>query len=416
MDPTRYLLAYLLTVLLAVSEALPLALAALVGAVLMAVFGIADGVITYHEALGFIDLDLIILLIGVMIVVEVVDRAGTFRYLSFKVVSSTIERPRRLFVTMSLLSAITSLFLSDEAAILLTTAIIGSLSKLGGFDPLPFAIASAVMVNLGGTGTLIGSVVNMAVGLRAGFNFVEFASYILPCEFMLYAVTIAFLYAKYRAHLRPAARAEFEVEVDKREVLKGGLHLTLLLASLISAGLVDLPASGVALAVALIALATSGLETAEVFRRLDWDTIFFAGAFTVIIEVLKEVDAFRGFAELTMQVAGGSLVIATLFLLLVSTTIGLFVPNVVTALSFIPIIEALPFAWKEPLWTSLVLGSNLSGVGLPISSFVIVMTLGALRREGYDVNPWSITKVGIPITAVWFGFSAIYLLLRFGLL
>jgi Na+/H+ antiporter NhaD/arsenite permease-like protein len=80
------------------------------------------------------------------------------------------------------------------------------------------------------------------------------------------------------------------------------------------------------------------------------------------------------------------------------------------------VVEALPFADKRALWSALVLGANLGGVGLPVSSFVIVMTIGALRREGYEIDPWAVTRVGIPVTVAWLAFSAIYLLTRFSLI
>jgi len=144
--------------------------------------------------------------------------------------------------------------------------------------------------------------------------------------------------------------------------------------------------------------------------------VFFTAAFTVIIGVLERVEALKGLALWLQEAAGGSLALATLLVLLVSGAASLLLPNLIVALSLIPVVEALPFADKRALWSALVLGANLGGVGLPVSSFVIVMTVGALRREGYEIDPWAVTRVGIPVTAAWLGFSAIYLLTRFGLI
>jgi len=417
MDPAKYLLGYALVVLLAVSEAFPMSLSALIGAALLVAFGVSDGVVSFGEALSFVDLELLALLVGVMIVVEVVDRCGTFRYLALKVVRKALRKPALLLVATGLLSALTSLLLSDEAALLLIVAILLSLGKAGGLDPIPFAVSSAIMVNLGGTGTLVGSVPNMAIGIRAGFSFPEFASYLLPCEFALYGVTLALLYAYYRGKLRPSGRElELEeIEVSMAGVAKGAFLLSLMLSLLIAAGIADVPASAAALASAVVALALSGFDTLSVFQRLDWDTVFFTAAFTVIIGVLERVEALNGLALWLQEAAGGSLPLASIIVLLVSCVASLLLPNLIVALSFIPVIEDLPFANKRPLWSALVLGANFGGVGLPVSSFVIVMTIGALRREGYVIDPWSITRVGIPMTAAWIAFSAIYLLIRFGL-
>jgi Na+/H+ antiporter NhaD/arsenite permease-like protein len=416
-DPTKYLLGYLLVVLLAVSEAFPMSLSAMVGAALLVAFGVSDGIFSFSEALSFIDLELLSLLVGVMIVVEVVDRCGTFRYLALKVVRRVLKRPVLLLVVAGLMSALTSLLLSDEAALLLIVAILLSLGKAGALDPVPFAVSSAIMVNLGGTGTLVGSVPNMAIGIRAGFSFAEFASYLLPCEFALYGVTLALLYLYYRGKLQSSGgEAELEeIEVSRVDVAKGAFLLSLMLALLIAAGIADFPASAAALASAVVALALAGFDTLEVFQRLDWDTVFFTAAFTVIIGVLERVEALKGLALWLQGAAGGSLALASLLVLLVSGVASLLLPNLIVALSLIPVVEALPFADKRALWSALVLGANLGGVGLPVSSFVIVMTIGALRREGYEIDPWAVTRVGIPVTAVWLGFSAIYLLTRFGL-
>jgi Na+/H+ antiporter NhaD/arsenite permease-like protein len=417
-DPTKYLLSYLLVVLLVVSEAAPFSVSAMVGVALLVAFGVSDGILSFSEALSFIDLELLSLLLGVMIVVEVVDRCGTFRYLALKVVRRVLKRPVLFLVVAGLVSALTSLLLSDEAALLLIVAILLSLGKAGALDPVPFAVSSAIMVNLGGTGTLVGSVPNMAVGIRAGFDFTEFASYLLPCEFALYGVTLAFLYLYYRGKLQSGGGEAVleEIEVSRVDVAKGAFLLSLMLALLIAAGIADFPVSAAALASAVVALALAGFGTLEVFQRLDWDRVFFTAAFTVIIEVLKRVEALKGLVLWLQGAAGGSLALATLLVLFVSGAISLLLPNLIVALSFIPVVEALPFADKRALWSALVLGANLGGVGLPVSSFVTVMTIGALRREGYKIDPWAVTRVGIPVTAIWLGFSAIYLLTRFSLI
>lgn len=418
MDPTKYLLGYLLVVLLVVSEALPMSLSAMVGAALLVAFGMSDGILSFSEALSSIDLELLALLVGVMIVVEVVDRCGTFRYLALKVMRRVLKRPDLLLVVMSLVTAFTSLMLSDEAALLLILAILLSLGKAGALDPVPFAVSSAIMANLGGVGILVGSVPNIAIGIRAGFSFAEFASYLLPCEFALYGVTVALLYLYYRGKLQPSGgEAELEeIEVSRVDVAKGAFLLSLMLSLLVAAGIADFPASAAALASAVVALALAGFDTLEVFQRLDWDTVFSAAALTVIIGVLERVEALKGLALWLQGAAGGSLALASLLVLLISGAISLLLPNLIVALSFIPVIEALPFADKRALWSALVLGASLGGVGLPVSSFVIVMTIGALRREGYRIDPWAVTRVGIPVTAAWLGFAAIYLLTRFGLI
>lgn len=114
---------------------------------------------------------------GVMITVETMGRSGLFRILGLYAVKLSGGSPSRLFVMLSVISAATSLFFSDAAAVLILSATALAISRELGYDPTPFVAASALMINLGGTGILIGSV----IGLNAGFDFVEFAAYLLPC-------------------------------------------------------------------------------------------------------------------------------------------------------------------------------------------------------------------------------------------
>jgi len=75
-----FVLIYILTILLAASEVVPMSVAALIGALLTGWFGLQYGVFTYNEAIGFVDMKLIGLIVGTMIVVEVAERSGLFRF------------------------------------------------------------------------------------------------------------------------------------------------------------------------------------------------------------------------------------------------------------------------------------------------------------------------------------------------
>lgn len=53
------ILVYALTLLLSATEIVPISVAALIGALLTAWFGLSNGLFTYEEALGFVDMRLI---------------------------------------------------------------------------------------------------------------------------------------------------------------------------------------------------------------------------------------------------------------------------------------------------------------------------------------------------------------------
>lgn len=66
---------------------------------------------------------------------------------------------------------------------------------------MPYFLSAAIMINLGGTSTLIGSVSNMIIGIQAGLGFNDFIVYLTPAEILLWLLTILALYYFFRSRL-----------------------------------------------------------------------------------------------------------------------------------------------------------------------------------------------------------------------
>lgn len=203
MEPTTvtFVLIFLLTVLLSTTEIVPMSVAALIGALLTAWFGLQYGVFTYNQALEFIDMRLLGLILGTMIVVEVADKSGLFRFGALYAVKLSGGNPGRLFASICVISAAVSLFLSDSTAMLLMAAATVTITKLLKYDPVPYFLSAAIMINLGGTSTLIGSTSNMIIGIGTGISFTEFISYLAICEVALWGLTIFALFILFKSRL-----------------------------------------------------------------------------------------------------------------------------------------------------------------------------------------------------------------------
>ncbi|MFB0522769.1 MAG: SLC13 family permease, partial [Candidatus Bathyarchaeia archaeon] len=114
MDSTSiiFILIFLLTILLSATETVPMSIAALIGALLTGWFGLQYGVFNYDDALSFIDMRLIALIVGTLIVVEVAEKSGLFRFGALYAVKLSGGNPGRLFVSICVISAAVSMFLS----------------------------------------------------------------------------------------------------------------------------------------------------------------------------------------------------------------------------------------------------------------------------------------------------------------
>jgi Na+/H+ antiporter NhaD/arsenite permease-like protein len=416
------LLIYVLIILISILGLTSLSVAALIGAVLTAWFGIQYGVFDYEGALGFVDFQLLALLIGTMIVVEVAKRGGLFNVFALYAIKISGGHPGRLFVSICVVSALVSMFLSDPTAMLLVAAATVTITKLLNYDPTPYFLSAAIMINLGGTSTLIGSVSNMIIGLEAEITFLEFLSFLGIGEIMLWGLTILTLYFIFRSRL--GTRKELP-EYDPMEGVKDPkifsrsiVILTLLVILFISVDLIGVGPEAVALGCGILALLVSRVDPAEIFRELDWETVFFIAGFMFIVGGLEQTQFLGDISTQLFQFAGGSSFIATQLILWVSGVASAFVSNIAIALTFTPIVSAQALSGLniDAIWSGLILGTNLGGATTPFSGAVMMMAVGTLKREKIEIHFSDFVKVGVITTLIQLCFSSIYLVLRFGLI
>ena len=413
-----FLLIYLLTLLLSATEIVPISVGAMIGALLTILFGLLYNVFEYGDAVGFIDMRLIGLLLGVMIVVEVAERSGLFRFGALYAVRLSKGNPGRLFVFICLVSAAVSLFLSDPMAMLLIAAAMATITKLLRYDPVPYFISAMMMINLGGTSTLIGSVANMIIGLEAGINFTEFLSYLALGEIALWGLTILILYMLFRSRLGVKKELPeynpWESVEDKKFFYRSILILVILVVLFLTLENFGIGPEAVALGCAILALALSGLDPAEIFKRLDWETIFFLAGFMVVVRGLGSTGILTEISLQLSQMVGGNPLTASIVTLWFSGFTSAVVSNMAVALTFVPMIKVYG-SNSAAVWSALVLGSNLGGATTPLSGTVTIMAIGALKREGLSMSFGEFTKIGLIISAIQLGFASIYLIVRFNL-
>ena len=415
---TSFVLIYLLTLLLVATDMVPMSVAALVGALFAIWIGLSYGVFTYEEASSFIDMKLIGLLVGTMIVMEVAYRSGLFRLIALYTIRIAGGDSRTLFIIMCITSAAVSMFLSDSTALLLIAAAAATISRIMDYDPVPYFVSASIMVNLGGTSTLIGSVSNMIIGLSSGLSFSDFVTYLTPCELILWVITTATLYWLYKPRLKekkdvPSYNPWERIE-SKRFLILSGLLLLFFLGLFVMHDKLGLPPESVALGCAVLALAISGTDPAEIFRSIDWETIFFLGGFFFIVGGLERTGILNDLAQRFMDLTGGGTFFLATSLLWISGLISTIVSNIAVALTFTPIIKDLGLKNPVAAWAALVFGSNLGGAATPLSGVVTVMALGALKREGFKISLGEFTKAGLLTTFTQLAFANLYILIRFG--
>ena len=259
----------------------------------------------------------------------------------------------------------------------------------------------------------------MIIGLQAGISFTAFIGYLGVCEIILWGLTICALYFLFRKRLGTKKELPeynpWESVENKKLFYRSILILFLLIVLFLTLENLGVGAEAVALGCAILALAISGSDPADIFKKLDWETIFFIAGFMFIVGGLENTGLLADISAQIFQTVGQSELGATMTTLWFSGLASSTISNIAIALTFSPIISGFAGIGTPAVWSALVLGTNLGGATTPLSGAVTMMGVGALKREGISLSFAEFTKVGVITSLIQLGFASFYLIIRFNL-
>jgi Na+/H+ antiporter NhaD/arsenite permease-like protein len=166
---------------------------------------LATGVLSFNDAITAIDFATIALLLGMMVVVAFLRRAGFFDRLAGWALAR-VETPMGLLAATMALSAVLSAMLVNDVVCLALTPLVLHLARRLRLDPRPHLIGLALAANIGSTATLTGNPQNMMIGGLSHISYLHFAARLTPIA--LLSLVAGFLVTAwvYRAFLRAAGK------------------------------------------------------------------------------------------------------------------------------------------------------------------------------------------------------------------
>ncbi|WP_223631826.1 SLC13 family permease [Corallococcus sp. EGB] len=388
------------------------------GSLLGATLMVVAGVVTPAEVFGHstershqaIDMDTLVLLLGMMLLAVYLAQANFFRAAGAKALK-VAHTPRLLLVAVTLVSAFLSAFLVNDTVCLFLTPLVLAVVEDARLPPAPYLLAVCMGSNSGSVATFTGNPQNMLIQGASGLSYARFAAYMaLPALLSTLIVAVALLYL-FRKEL-PAAR--FETHPPPLEVNRRLLTLGLGgLLGVVVAFFAGLPMSWSALAGGVLVMTLSGHDSREALERVDWVLLlFFASLFVVVYGVNK-----AGWAEEIRQVFSPLMAgppwretLGFAALTLVASNIFSNVPFVMLARAWVPTMQEPELAWHV-----LALGSTLAGnltlVGSVANLIVFEAARGKVRMGFMDY-----LRVGVPVTLISFAVGLGVLLAEHALL
>jgi Na+/H+ antiporter NhaD/arsenite permease-like protein len=410
---------FVVTYALIATDRVDKTIAALLGGSLVVILGL----VSQEDAFGAIDLNVILLLTGMMIMAGILRRTGFFGWLAIRSVKVAGGDPYRLLIVLSIVCAFLSAFLDNVTTVVLLAPVTLYIASVLRVSPLPFLISLILASNIGGTATLIGDPPNILIGSAADLGFEDFLINMAPVAVVIFVVflgmTRLFFARDFAVHaeVRDAVLAldESEMLTDRR-LLK--ISLAVLAATMIGFTLarpLGLEAGTIALFGAAVLTLAARLEAETVLEEVEWSTLFFFVGLFMLVEAIVHVGIVGAVADALIEVTDGDATVTTLGLIWLSGIASAIIDNIPYTATMIPVVQELGASGMpiEPLWWSLALGACLGGNATIVGASANVVVANLAGRAGEPITFVAFMRYGVPVTAMSLSIATVYVYLRY---
>lgn len=415
------------------SEKIQKSVVALAGAALVMLLGLipfggeaGDGKVL-KGVFEYVDFQVIFLLIGMMIIVNIASRSGVFKWMALNLLKITKGHPKTVLFALAAFTAVASAFLDNVTTVVLMMPITFVIAKEFDTDPVPFLITEVLASNIGGTATLIGDPPNIIIGTRAGLSFMNFVNELTPIVTIIFLVSISTLVFLFRKGLKATPEKMAHVAnidnsqtiTDKNLMIRSVITLVLVILGFVTHDVTHIPAYVFAVAGAAFLLLFENPK--EIYKDVEWLTIFFFVGLFIIIGGFEANGGIKFLADQLIVLTHGSLNMATMIILWASGLLSGIIDNIPYTATMAPLISELinpanPNAITghvHALWWALSLGACLGGNLTIIGAAANVLVSETAASKGHKISFFRFMKYGALVTFISLVLSSIYLYVRY---
>jgi Na+/H+ antiporter NhaD/arsenite permease-like protein len=392
-------------------------------------FNPALRILTFEDAMGFVDWNVIFLIMGMMIFMAIMAKTNVFRWLAFRLYKRAKGNIWMIVVMLVTLTGVLSALLNDVTAILLIAPLSIQLALAVDFNPLAIVIAEVLASNIGGAATLIGDPPSTIVGSHIMISFGDYLANMAPVAILCMVALLIINRIQYRKEysggkrvMSPALveKLASEAHIKDYPTLYKSLAVGVLIFGLFFAAAFfdQMPPSVVALGGAAVLIAWVRPDVNTMLQEVDWTTlIFFMGLF-IIVGGMDASGAIVQMASYVLTMAGESLARAAMIMVWVSGVISGIVANIPYTLAALPIVDLMSanlpgVGDNRIIYWALILGADLGGNATYLGSAPNIVAVGLLAQAGYKLTFKRFMQDGVPVTVITLIIASIYLILRY---
>lgn len=317
-------------------------------------------------------------------------------------------------VVLSLFSGFVSAFIDNVATVLMIAPVGLAIAKKLKISPVPLLISISVSSNLQGAATLVGDTTSIMLGGYAGMDFLDFffmqgkPSIFWAVELGAVATVpvILFIFRRNREKIEPTPLTEV---TDYFPSVLLVLNVALLIAAsfipnkpAVTNGLICIALCAVGLIRTLIRdRRMQGVKTA--LSGIDFETLLLLAGLFIVISGITEVGIIEEISKLFVKIGGNSLFLMYTLIVFGSVLFSAFIDNIPYVATMLPVVQGIAgLMGCNPLllYFGLLCGATLGGNLTPIGASANIVTIGMLRKNGFEVKTSDFMKIGFPFTMV----------------
>ncbi|MBO7276361.1 MAG: anion transporter [Bacteroidales bacterium] len=374
--------------------------AAFIGAVAMLAFSI----VSFEEAVSFIDFNTIFLLLGMMIVVASLKFDGFFNLISEKILQYANSR-FKLLVGVVFVSGIASAFLVNDAVVLIFTPIIISICSKVKINPLPYLIAEILSSNIGSVMTITGNPQNMLIGLNSGISYVDFLLKLFPISFIGMILCVVVVRWIYKKEFKDKSLLNYTPEHNYsfKKMSSSIIIFTLVVLAFFFGKLLGMSIAVIALAGASLIILFGKHKPEKLIKDVDWVLLLFFASLFIVVGAVQKVGILDSILQIDLQENLSGLISIHSISLVMSQILS-NVPYTVLMLPLMNVVDS------ETLWLALASASTLAGNATIIGAMANIIVIESAANFGVKIGFWEFFKSGIIITILTFLVSVSLLL------
>ena len=368
----------------------------------------------------------IIFILGMMVMVEGMAKAGFFRWLCMKLAKLVNYKPIPLFITFMIMSALLAMFIDSITVILFLAAVTVELANLLKFDPVPMIISEIFCANLGGSATMCGDPPNIIIGTSLEYSFADFLTNTGVIAAISLVVIIFYFYFVYRKQMASASSVNIDISslpepkeaiTNKRDFVISSIIFGCAVIMLVTHAQTGLTVAFIGTVIAIVTLLTAGKHALSLLKKVDYKTLlFFVGLFAGVggleqTGILEKIAAFIG------DVSGGNLKLMVAIIIWISAVASAFVDNIPFAATMVPIIQSLAGTQQgvdlRTLAWALSMGTDIGGSATPIGASANVVGISVAAKNGHVIGWGKYCKVAAPATIIVVLISMVVIFVRY---